>query len=122
MNEPPRRYLARQRRLGTCQRLRINIKVSVHDIRANPIEYLFCVRWSISLLAMISLIIVDVYTDVIGRNTEMAVVASENVNQLRKYMTNIRIIIEKWPIRTIDDTIYFRIYCFILVALHFLWL
>jgi hypothetical protein len=29
---------------------------------------------------MISLIIADVYTDVIGRNIEIVVVASENVN------------------------------------------
>jgi hypothetical protein len=62
---------------------------------ANPREYLFCVRWSISLFAMISLIIADVYTDVIGRNIEIVVVASENVNPLRKYITNMRVIIEK---------------------------
>jgi hypothetical protein len=53
------------------------------------------VRWSISLLAMISLIIADVYTDVIGRNIEIVVIASENVNHLRKYITNMSIIIEK---------------------------
>jgi hypothetical protein len=69
---------------------------------------------------MISFIIVDVYTDVIGRNTEMAVVASENVKPLRKYITNIRIIIEKWPIRIIEETIDFRTYCFMWWALHLL--
>jgi hypothetical protein len=44
---------------------------------------------------MISLIIAYVYTDVIGRNIEIVVVASENVNQLQKYITNMSIIIEK---------------------------
>ena len=61
---------------------------------------------------MISLIIAEVYTDVIGRNTEIVVVASENVNPLRKYIINISIIIEKWPIRINDDTMDFRTYCF----------
>ena len=69
---------------------------------------------------MISFIIVDVYTDVIGRNTEMAVVASENVKPPRKYIINIRIIIEKLQIRIIDDMIDFRTYCFMWRALHLL--
>ena len=60
---------------------------------------------------MISFIIVDVYTDVIGRNTEIAVVASENVKSPRNYITNIRII---------DDMIDFRTYCFMWRALHLL--
>ena len=41
---------------------------------------------------------------------EIVDIASENVKQLRKYITNIRIIIEKCPTRIIDDTIDFRTY------------
>ena len=60
---------------------------------------------------MMSFIIVDVYTDVIGRNTEMAVVASENVNPPRKYITNIRIIMESILEHTVSRGVLCIYYC-----------
>src|SRR5450631_3994681 len=100
----------------------INMSDITHEITPNDTEYFLLVLSVTSLFATISFIIADVYIDVIGRNTAIVDVSSENVNPLLKYIKNIRVIFEKWPIKIIDDTMDFKTYCFMAIFFAFIFI